>query len=524
MKKLLSLLLCLMLLCSGATLCVSAATTYVPIDGEFQNVWGVPGTEIYDATDKGVKLEWTAPDCDWGCRVTYCTPVALDGLTITLTDFAMGENETGFVVGFTDGIGQYVDSNGVFFAHANDDGKTTVSARMPLTLEKEEEPFMQGGVTQSPITSGTVTLSFSKNGDTWTYDINGNKYTFADSFVTRMLTNPNKVYICFCTGVNGHDNSVSFNVASIKTEDVTAGTMDTSILLDTQNVSANAYMPTDGEFANVWGAPGVEIYDATEDGIPLAWVSEDGGDWGGRLTYVKSVDLDGLKIVLTDMKMPASSGTMVLGITNELGQWVDAKGLFFYHNGQNNSKEPVYVTGKYGLVYTSQKAPFCEYMPLNKPFDGTVTITFNKLADGDWAYTVNGVSFRIPADQVADELTNTGKVYVGFCTGYANTDLSFNVSNISDKNTEKSDAAEQALADAIARDTARQEAEKQEQEKQEQENNADANADANANNGASNGADWVLPAVIIGVLLAACVVVVILLIKTGKKPEKKEEE
>ena len=520
MKKFLPYLLCTALLSSILIFSGAAKATYVPGDGEFQNVWGAPGTEIYDATDKGVKLEWTAPDCDWGCRVTYVTPVALDGLTITLTDFNMAEDEAGFVVGFTNGIGEYVDSNGVFFDHSNKSGTTTVSAFMPLALtESGEAPFMQPTATDSVIASGTVTMSFKKNGDTWTYDINGCQFTFPDSFVTRMLTNPNKVYLCLCTG-HQFANSVSFNVASVKTEDVTAGAIDPSVVVDPQTVTANAYMPTDGEFANVWGAPGVEIYDATEYGVPLDWISADGADWGGRLTYVNAVDLDGLKIVLTGVKMPAANGTLALGITNQIGEWVDAKGLFFYHNAQSNSKEPVYVNAKCGLVYTSTKVPFIDYLPLNKAFDGTVTITFNKLEDGDWAYTVNGISARIPGEEVADELTNSGKVYVAFCTGYGNTDLSFTVSNISDKNTPASDEAEAALTAAIEHDAA---------SKTTEPSGTGTNGDVNQNNGDTSGKvsgapRWIVPAIVLAVLAVGCGVVVFLLIKTGKKPKSASDD
>lgn len=215
MKKVFALVLTVLIL-SG----IMAVSAYVPADGDFQNVWGMPGAEVGNASASGIPLTWIKADGGmWAARLSYANPVKLDGLVIKLKNVVMANDNAGLALGFGGDVGQWVDSKGLFILNFNQKKLDTTDLQYGYILSKtgadmsDKKPrFIEATPTTKKI-GGDLTISFKKNTDgTWNYVFNGQTVKIKNADVIANITDVNNCYLSFGTWV---DNDLSFIVSEI---------------------------------------------------------------------------------------------------------------------------------------------------------------------------------------------------------------------------------------------------------------------------------------------------------------------
>lgn len=215
MKKLFVLIMTIALLST----CLYASA-YTPTDGDFQNTWGLPGAEVENATSAGVPLKWIKADGgDWPTRLSYATPVKLDGLTIKLKNVTIDQNEGSLAVGFFGDVGQWVDSKGFAILHMNIStyGDTAfpngfVLSKTGADMNDKKPRFLEATALNKKI-NGDITITINKKSDgNWNYVFNGQTFILPASAIKDNIANADNCYIGFSTWSKC---DMSFTVAEI---------------------------------------------------------------------------------------------------------------------------------------------------------------------------------------------------------------------------------------------------------------------------------------------------------------------
>lgn len=181
-----------------------------------------------------------------------------------------------------------------------------------------------------------------------------------------------------------------------------------SVSLFTLPTSA-ASMPKAEDFAEVF-TTGITCSD-TDNGVKMTF-----GD--GRITYMKPVRMDGLKVVFEQVSLTAPTTDFPLGIWINFGQeaghyWgLGATGTIFRVNNTVDGVE----------AYVKQADDMDDggddiFLPPTKiglkDFSDTLTMTFNKVGN-QYEVSMNDVKFQVDAAKIDATLSSSGKSFFTF--------------------------------------------------------------------------------------------------------------
>ena len=191
-----------------------------------------------------------------------------------------------------------------------------------------------------------------------------------------------------------------------------AGALAAVMCITLPAISALAYAPSDSDFGNVWGSKGCEITADAQGNAKLVYDKD--SDWGGRLSYMEGVKLDGLEITLTNVEIEKGAAPTLV-ISNEQGQWVDSDMPTFIHAFRNSDSlgavEHGFLLGK--SVMDDAKPRMINETAFSGPLTPEMKLSFKKKNDTTWTYTVNGQAFDFDATHLSN-LADLDNVYLNF--------------------------------------------------------------------------------------------------------------
>lgn len=210
----------------GVTLTLSLLTTpalaAIPKDGDVDNVWGQEGIEVDNATASGIPIKFSKADgANWTGRISGIDSFKMDGFQITLKNFTMPKDNSGFVIGLNNAPGGWVDSEGIYFLNfhkKNTPSLGDLSYGYVMAKEGNDlgnaKPRIISETKLNAYLDDTVTIEFKKTSSSqWTYTVNGQSFEFSDSIVSTMIKDPDNVY--FSLGVWDTETDISYTIADI---------------------------------------------------------------------------------------------------------------------------------------------------------------------------------------------------------------------------------------------------------------------------------------------------------------------
>lgn len=136
--------------------------------------------------------------------------------------------------------------------------------------------------------------------------------------------------------------------------------------------------------------------------------SDDSVRWAARFDYCLPVDLDGLRMVFSDVEVP-ESGQFSIGFGgSETGAWVDGN-LALFMMTQKGGKFSVAITRFKGLSPTKIQSDEYDMEVFGK--GKTVDLVFKRLDEDEWALYVNGTKVTFDHKDTFADLPDINSVY-----------------------------------------------------------------------------------------------------------------
>lgn len=189
--------------------------------------------------------------------------------------------------------------------------------------------------------------------------------------------------------------------------------ISTGLPLFRMNTAHKGTYTAAAQICDYWNQ-GIAI-NAVQDGVSIGISNADGSSWARRATTRQQYKLDGLTIKIKNVNL--GSGKFTFGLynidtpTSGLGKWVnDTKTVMFIFDKVDGSYgQGGILLGRYGQPETGSEY-FTGYKRFYAPIENEITITFKKLPDTTWSFTINGESIVLTQQQLT---LNSGSVQRG---------------------------------------------------------------------------------------------------------------